>query len=94
VERVSWYQGIEFCQRLSLDTGKIYTLPSGTAWEYACRGVVIPLLSGLEDEVNLIKEWNQKYCQPFYFGENITPDLVNYNANSFYGKASKWKCIH
>jgi len=26
---------------------------------------------------------------PFYFGETITPDLVNYNGNSPYGGASK-----
>ncbi len=28
---------------------------------------------------------------PFYFGETITPDLVNYNGNSTYGKGSKGK---
>jgi formylglycine-generating enzyme required for sulfatase activity len=37
VERVSWYDAIEFCARLSQKTGKIYRLPSEAEWEYACR---------------------------------------------------------
>jgi formylglycine-generating enzyme required for sulfatase activity len=37
VERVSWYEAVEFCARLSQKTGKIYRLPSEAEWEYACR---------------------------------------------------------
>jgi formylglycine-generating enzyme required for sulfatase activity len=37
VERVSWYEAIEFCQRLSKWTGQVYRLPSEAEWEYACR---------------------------------------------------------
>jgi formylglycine-generating enzyme required for sulfatase activity len=37
VERVSWLQAIEFCQRLSKKTGNQYRLPSEAEWEYACR---------------------------------------------------------
>ena len=37
VERVSWYDTIEFCARLSQKTGKNYRLPSEAEWEYACR---------------------------------------------------------
>lgn len=37
VERVSWHQATEFCQRLSERTGKNYHLPSEAQWEYACR---------------------------------------------------------
>jgi formylglycine-generating enzyme required for sulfatase activity/uncharacterized caspase-like protein len=37
VERVSWHQAVEFCQRLSLATGHSYRLPSEAEWEYACR---------------------------------------------------------
>ena len=37
VERVSWYDAVEFCARLSKYTGKKYRLPSEAEWEYACR---------------------------------------------------------
>ncbi|WP_250565810.1 TIR domain-containing protein, partial [Adonisia turfae] len=37
VERVNWYEAIEFCKRLSRRTGKNYRLPSEAEWEYACR---------------------------------------------------------
>ncbi len=37
VERVSWNNAQEFCQKLSAKTGKQYKLPSEAQWEYACR---------------------------------------------------------
>ncbi len=37
VEQVSWYDAVEFCDRLSDYTGKQYRLPSEAEWEYACR---------------------------------------------------------
>jgi formylglycine-generating enzyme required for sulfatase activity len=37
VERVSWFDAIEFCSRLSQRTGRTYSLPSEAQWEYACR---------------------------------------------------------
>ena len=37
VEYVSWHDAVEFCQKLSSKIGKIYTLPSESQWEYACR---------------------------------------------------------
>ncbi len=37
VERVSWFDAMEFCSRLSQRTGRTYTLPSEAQWEYACR---------------------------------------------------------
>jgi hypothetical protein len=37
VETVSWDEAMEFCARLSQVTGRLYTLPTETQWEYACR---------------------------------------------------------
>ncbi len=47
VERVSWYDVIEFCARLSKRTGRDYRLPSEAEWEYACRaGTTTPFHFG------------------------------------------------
>ena len=71
VERVSWYDAIEFCQRLSKLTNQEYQLPSESQWEYACRAFNSKELT--------LEQWNEKYHQPFHFGETITTDLANYN---------------
>ena len=47
VERVSWYDAVEFCHRLSLKTGREYRLPSEAEWEYAIRaGTTTPFHLG------------------------------------------------
>ncbi|MEQ8971199.1 MAG: bifunctional serine/threonine-protein kinase/formylglycine-generating enzyme family protein [Coleofasciculus sp. C1-SOL-03] len=47
VERVSWYDCVEFCARLSQYTGWNYRLPSEAEWEYACRaGTTTPFHFG------------------------------------------------
>ena len=38
VERVSWVDCVEFCQRLSDLIGREFRLPTEAEWEYACRG--------------------------------------------------------
>jgi formylglycine-generating enzyme required for sulfatase activity len=37
VEGVSWNEAVEFCERLSQYTDRLYRLPSEAEWEYACR---------------------------------------------------------
>ncbi|WYL94702.1 MAG: formylglycine-generating enzyme family protein [Gloeotrichia echinulata IR180] len=64
VERVSWYDAVEFCDRLTSHTKRQYRLPSEAEWEYACRAGT---------------------TTPFHFGETITSELANYNANYTYG---------
>ena len=68
VERVTWFEAVEFCERVSKLTGRKYRLPSEAEWEYACRAGT---------------------TTPFYFGETITPELVNYDGNHTYGDGPK-----
>ena len=47
VESISWYDAVEFCDRLSGLTGRHYRLPSEAEWEYACRaGTTTPFHFG------------------------------------------------
>ena len=47
VEKVSWEEAEEFCQRLSKQTGQEYRLPTEAEWEYACRaGTTTPFHFG------------------------------------------------
>jgi formylglycine-generating enzyme required for sulfatase activity len=47
VERISWLDAVEFCDRLSQHTKKPYRLPSEAEWEYACRaGTTTPFHFG------------------------------------------------
>jgi formylglycine-generating enzyme required for sulfatase activity len=47
VEQVSWEEAVEFCRRLSVRTGREYSLPSEAQWEYACRaGTTTPFSFG------------------------------------------------
>ncbi len=47
VEEVNWLEAVEFCKRLSIHTGRQYSLPSEAQWEYACRaGTTTPFHFG------------------------------------------------
>jgi formylglycine-generating enzyme required for sulfatase activity len=83
VEKVSWDDATEFCQRISKQTGKKYRLPSEAEWEYACRGMTspsAPLLKG---------EGSKKIYPPFHFGETIDSSVANYDARYTYGRGQK-----
>lgn len=68
VQKISFQDAVEFCDRLSRKTGRPYRLPTEAQWEYACR-------TGT--------------TTPFYFGEALPGDLVNYDARSPYEKGEK-----
>ena len=47
VEYITWYDAVEFCERLSQKTGRSYRLPTEAEWEYACRaGTTTPFHFG------------------------------------------------
>ncbi len=47
VEMISWFDALEFCDRLSQYTGRHYRLPTEAEWEYACRaGTTTPFHFG------------------------------------------------
>jgi formylglycine-generating enzyme required for sulfatase activity len=54
VEQVSWFEAVEFCDRLSVKTGREYRLPTEAEWEYACRaGTITPFCFGETITTNL-----------------------------------------
>jgi formylglycine-generating enzyme required for sulfatase activity len=65
VERVSWYDAVEFCKRLSklskLGTEREYRLPSEAEWEYACRAGTTTLFSFGETITGKLANYNASY---------------------------------
>ena len=65
VESVSWYDAVEFCQRLCQHTNRTYRLPTEAQWEYACRtGTTTPFHFGetiTTDEANYRGTGNEEY---------------------------------
>ena len=86
VERVSWNNAVEFCQKLSQKTGREYRLPSEAEWEYACRaGTTTPFhfgetitteLANYNGTVNYASEPKGKYRQE-------TTEVGSFPPNSF-----------
>ena len=51
VESISWFEAVEFCERLSKATGKRYRLPTEAEWEYAARAGTTGAYAGNLDEM-------------------------------------------
>ncbi len=91
VERVNWDEAKEFCARISKLTEQEYRLPTEAEWEYACRAILpspVGVGLGVREEPSLA-EWNEKYNQPFHFGETLSTELANYDGNYTYGEGIK-----
>jgi uncharacterized protein (TIGR02996 family) len=75
VERVTWYEAVEFCEAMSRASaerkaGRKYRLPTEAEWEYACR-------AGSE--------------APFGYGAELTSALANFDGTKPYGSREKGK---
>jgi uncharacterized protein (TIGR02996 family) len=75
VEGVSWWEAVEFCDRLShlpaeKQAGRRYRLPTEAEWEYACRA------GGREYRV-------------YHFGPSLSAVHANFDSNYPYGGAAE-----
>ena len=85
VESVSWNDAVEFCQKLSQQSGRTYRLPSEAEWEYACRaGTTTPYFFG----ESLAKSQAN-------YGSESTTDVGSFPPNNFglydmHGNVYEW----
>jgi formylglycine-generating enzyme required for sulfatase activity len=86
VERVSWDDAVEFCARLSKQTGREYRLPSEAKWEYACRaGTTTPFHFGetiTTDLANYNGNYTYSFGSPGQYREQTT-DVGSFPVNTF-----------
>jgi formylglycine-generating enzyme required for sulfatase activity len=102
VEYISWFDAVEFCDRLSTHTGRDYRLPSEAVWEYACRAgtttpfhfgeTITPELANYNGNFNLRASPQGEYRQE-------TTDVGSYPANAFglrdmHGNVWEWCLDH
>ncbi len=86
VEMVSWYDAVEFCQRLSRKTRREYRLPSEAEWEYAIRaGTTTPFHFG-ETITSELANYNGNYTyasEPKGEYRKQTTDVGSFPPNAF-----------
>ena len=95
VESVSWYDAVEFCDRLTIFTNRQYRLPTEAEWEYACRaGTTTPFHFGktiTTELANYRGTDNEEYKWSGFYGdgpkgeyrEETTPVNQFEGANAF-----------
>ena len=89
VECVSWNQAVEFCRKLSEQSGDAYRLPSEAEWEYACRA-----------GTNTLYSFGDSLAQTqANYGSDSTTDVGSFSANDFglydmHGNVWEWCLDH
>lgn len=102
VEKVSWYDAVEFCARLAKHTGHDYRLPSEAEWEYACRaGTTTPFHFGETITTGLANfNGNDTYASaPKGEYRQQTTDVGSFPPNAFglydlHGNVREWCLDH
>jgi formylglycine-generating enzyme required for sulfatase activity len=86
IEKVSWHEAVEFCDRISKHTQRDYRLPSEAEWEYACRaGTETPFHFGETITSDLVNyDGNSIYGQgPKGLYRKQTTDVGSFPPNGF-----------
>jgi formylglycine-generating enzyme required for sulfatase activity len=110
VESINWFEAVEFCNRLSRKSGRIYRLPTEAEWEYGCRaGTNTPFHYGETITTDLANyngtddpksRWSSSYNQVskgIYRQETTPVDTFPPNAFGLYdmhGNVSQWCLDH
>ncbi len=102
VEQVSWHEAVEFCARLSKQTGREYRLPTEAEWEYACRaGTTTPFHFGPTLTTDLANyDGNYVYGSgPKGANRQQTTDVGSFPPNAFglydmHGNVWEWCLDH
>ena len=97
VEKVSWNDAVEFCEKLSQKTGKTYRLPSESEWEYACRaGTKTPFHFGETITPDLVNYNGYPYGSAQWgLDRKQTTDVGSFPPNAFglydmHGNVNEW----
>ncbi|MEM9275917.1 MAG: SUMF1/EgtB/PvdO family nonheme iron enzyme [Cyanobacteria bacterium P01_F01_bin.143] len=98
VEKVSWDDAVEFCQRLSKQTGKEYRLPSEAQWEFACRATTTTPFYYGETITDKLANYNASKIyasEPKGEHRKETTTVGNFRPNTFglcdmHGQAWEW----
>jgi formylglycine-generating enzyme required for sulfatase activity len=98
VERVSWNDASEFCQKLSAKTGQAVRLPTEAEWEYACRsGTKTPFHTGqhlVSNQANFDGTQSYSNGAPGPFRRRTMP-VASFDPNAFglydmHGNVAEW----
>ncbi|GGA02306.1 formylglycine-generating enzyme family protein [Okeania sp. KiyG1] len=95
VEKVSWNDATEFCEKLSEITEGTYSLPSESQWEYACRaGTTTPYYFG-ESITTELANYNGSDDRPPGENRTKTTEVGIFPPNAFglydmHGNVYEW----